>query len=125
MTDLSNMLDKMTDFLKTEVKTETLIGNAFQMGEFTCVPIIKVGMGFGAGGGNGTDPAKGSGEGAGGGAGLGMEPIGFMVTRGDTIQFIPTRTTGGLQAAIEKVPDLMEKFMESRKAKGGDSGQDK
>ncbi|MGB5204796.1 MAG: hypothetical protein WBN63_11455 [Eudoraea sp.] len=39
-------LGKITDFIKTEAKTETVVGEQFQLGEFKCVPVIKVGMGF-------------------------------------------------------------------------------
>ena len=45
------LLEKITDFIKTEAKTETVVGQQFDLGEFKCVPVIKVGMGFGSGGG--------------------------------------------------------------------------
>jgi uncharacterized spore protein YtfJ len=53
MTDLNSLLSQMTDFLKSEAKTETIIGQQFQLGEFTCVPVISIGLGFGGGGGEG------------------------------------------------------------------------
>jgi uncharacterized spore protein YtfJ len=113
-------VNKLTDFLKTEAKTETVIGQSFQLGEFTCVPVIKfgVGVGYGAGEGQGKQDGKAHGEGTGGGAGggMGVEPIGFLVTRGDQISFIPTRTSKGLSAVFEKVPDLMEKMMDKKRA---------
>ena len=115
------MLGKITEFLKTEAKTETVIGEQFKLGEFTCVPVMTVGMGFGGGGGEGKGKPQHSGEGegmgAGGGAGMGIAPVGFLVSKGNEIQFIPTRTTRGLGAAFEKLPDLMEKYMEKDKKK--------
>ncbi|MDX2001454.1 MAG: spore germination protein GerW family protein [Chitinophagales bacterium] len=114
MNNLNEMIEKITDFLKNEVNTDTLIGKPFQVGEFSCVPIIRVGMGFGAGGGEGTDP-KASGSGGGGGAGIGMEPIGFLVSRADEIHFIAASTSKGFSAAIEKLPDLLSKYMDSQK----------
>ncbi len=119
--NLEETVKQLTDFLKTEAKTETVIGQSFQLGEFSCVPVIKFGMGLGYGGGegHGDAPNKGKGEGAGSGAGggMGVVPIGFLVTRGDQISFISTHTNKGLGAAFEKVPDLLEKFMEKRKQK--------
>ena len=110
---------QLTDFMKTEAKTETVIGQSFQLGEFSCVPVIKFGMGLGYGGGEGHGDAvgKGKGEGTGGGAGggIGVEPIGFLTTRGDQISFIPTRANKGLSAVFEKVPDLLEKMMDKKK----------
>lgn len=118
--NLEETVKELTDFMKTEAKTETVIGQSFQLGEFTCVPVIKFGMGlgYGAGEGHGDAAGKGKGEGIGGGAGggMGVEPIGFLTTRGDQISFIPTRSSKGLSAAFEKVPDLLEKVLEKRKA---------
>lgn len=112
-------LKQFTELLKNEAKTETVVGQSFQLGEFTCVPVIKFGMGLGYGGGEGHGDAagKGKGEGIGGGAGggVGVEPIGFLTTRGDQISFIPTRTSKGLSAVFEKVPDLLEKMMNRNK----------
>lgn len=109
----------LTEFMKTEAKTETVIGESFTLGEFTCVPVIKfgLGIGYGAGEGKGKQEGKADGEGTGGGAGggMGIEPIGFLVTRGDQISFIPTRSSKGLSAAFEKVPDLLEKMMDKKK----------
>ena len=71
------LLGKITDFIKTEATTETVIGQPFDLGEFKCVPVIKVGMGFGSGGGEGTESKDKKGHGMGAGAGVGIEPIGF------------------------------------------------
>jgi uncharacterized spore protein YtfJ len=117
---LDETVQKLTDFLKTEAKTETVIGQAFQLGEFTCVPVIKfgIGMGYGGGEGKGKQNSKGNGEGTGVGAGggIGVEPMGFLATRGGEISFIPTRTGKGLSAIFEKVPDMIEKMMKKKDA---------
>lgn len=113
-----DLLGQITDFMKTEAKTETVVGNAFQLGEFSCIPVIRVGMGFGTGSGEGDAPDnQGHGAGGGAGAGMGIEPIGFLVSRGDQISFISTKTTKGLGAAFEKVPDLIGKFLETQNQK--------
>ena len=112
-THYDEILDKLTEFLKTESKTETVIGESFKLGEFTCVPVIRVGMGMGFGEGSGDAPKTGKGEGGGGGAGFGIEPLGFLVTSKDEINFIPTKTNRGLSAAIEKAPELLEKYFEN------------
>jgi uncharacterized spore protein YtfJ len=108
------LLAKITEFMKTEANSETVIGKEFQLGEFKCVPVIKVGMGFGSGGGEGRESKGGKGEGLGAGAGMGIDPIGFLVTRGDEISFIEAGKAHGLTAAFEKMPDLIEKFVEKR-----------
>ncbi|MEM7381792.1 MAG: spore germination protein GerW family protein [Bacteroidota bacterium] len=109
------LLEKITDFIKSEAKTETVVGDQFQLGEFMCVPVIKVGMGFGSGGGEGTEAKGRKGEGMGAGAGVGIEPIGFLITKGDEISFLEAGKTHGLAAAFEKVPDLIERLAENRR----------
>ncbi|WP_299124256.1 spore germination protein GerW family protein [uncultured Winogradskyella sp.] len=111
---LEELLGKITDFMKTEANTETVVGKEFQLGEFKCVPVIKVGMGFGSGGGEGIESKGKKGEGMGAGAGMGIEPIGFLATKDDEISFIEAGKTHGLAAAFEKVPDLIEKIVEKR-----------
>ncbi len=109
------LLGKITDFIESEAKTDTVVGAQFELGEFKCVPVIKVGMGFGSGAGEGGESKKGKGQGGGAGAGIGIEPIGFLVTREDEISFLPAGKTSGLAAVFEKVPSLIEKFAETRK----------
>ncbi|WP_127020706.1 GerW family sporulation protein [Flagellimonas beolgyonensis] len=111
------LMGKVTDFLKSEAKSETVIGEPFKLGEFTCVPVIKVGLGFGSGGGEGVEAKGRKGEGVGAGGGIGIEPIGFLVTKGEEISFLEAGKAHGLAAAFEKVPDLIEKFVAERNKK--------
>jgi uncharacterized spore protein YtfJ len=111
------LLKQVTDFIKTEAKTETVVGQMFELGEFKCVPVIKVGIGFGSGGGEGFEKKDRKGEGMGAGAGVGIEPLGFLVTRADQITFIEAGKAHGLSAMFEKVPDLIEKIAEQRMKK--------
>ena len=111
------LIEKITDFLKTEAKTETVVGTQFELGEFKCVPVIKTGMGFGSGSAEGGQKTTQKTEGMGAGAGVGIDPIGFLVTKGDEISFIETGKPHGLSAAFEKVPDLIEKIYDKRTPK--------
>ena len=115
--NLEDMLNKVLEQLDSVAKTKTVIGEPFQLGDFTCVPVIKIGMGFGSGGGGGQQDNKG-GKGGGAGAGIGLEPIGFLVSKGDEISMISVSRSKGVASIFEKVPDLMEKLMDLRKEKG-------
>mgnify|MGYP000406862102 CR=1 FL=1 len=66
---IDEVIGQITDFMKTEAKTDTVVGETFQLGEFTCIPVIRVGMGFGTGVGEGDAPKNGHGKGGGAGAG--------------------------------------------------------
>ena len=120
------LLDKVTDQVTKLASTETVIGEEFKIGEFTCRPVIKVGTGFVGGSGDGTDPrgkTKASGSGAGAGGGVGVTPVGFLVTKGDEISFIPSDKKTALSSLLDKVPDLVEKVAEMKnKEEGKETG---
>ena len=112
------LLDKITQHLKDMTKTETIIGEEFTIGEYTCKPVIKIGVGFGSGTGTGDhQKGKGHGTGSGAGAGVGIFPVGFLVTKGEEISFIPTDSKKGLSNVIEKIPDLIEKAMDIKQSR--------
>ena len=113
-TQFEDLLGQITTFLQNEADTKTVVGDPFTLGEFSCIPVIRLGMGFGTGAGEGDDRKVGHGEGGAAGGGIGIEPIGFLVAKGENINFISTKTNKGLAAAFEKVPDLLEKYMEIR-----------
>ena len=46
---------------------------------------------------------------------IGMGPIGFLVSKGDHIQFVSSRPPSGLNAVIERVPELVERYMTKKK----------
>jgi len=117
------LLDKVSDHVKTLASTETILGEEFTLGEFTCRPVIKVGTGFGSGAGTGKDPKSNSGTGGGAGAGIGITPLGFLTTRGDEIYFIPSDKKTALSSLIEQVPDLVEKVADMKNK--GDKKEEK
>lgn len=113
--NIENLLDKVSDHVKTLASTDTVLGDEFTLGEFTCRPVIRVGTGFGSGAGTGKDPKSNKGEGGGAGAGIGITPLGFLTTRGDQIYFIPSDKKTALSSLIDKVPDLVEKVAQMKK----------
>lgn len=107
-----DLLDRVTKFIQNEAKTETVVGEAFPLGEFTCIPVMRLSIGFGSGG-TESDKSKMHGEGAGAGAAFALNPIGFLVSRGEDISFISTKTNKGLAAAFDKAPELLEKYLKT------------
>ena len=113
--NFETLLQRLTEFIQKEAKSETVIGEPFELGEFKCIPVIRLGVGFGSGGGSGDSSKVGKGEGGGAGAGIGIDPIGFLVSRGDQISFVSTHGNKSLSAIFEKVPDLLMKMMNRKK----------
>ena len=115
------LLDKVSEHVKTLASTETVLGEEFKLGEFSCRPVIKVGTGFGSGVGSGTDQkSKNEGTGGGAGAGIGVIPMGFLVARGDEISFIPSDKKSALSSLLDKVPDLVEKVADMKNPEKGE-----
>ena len=112
---IDELLDKLSGHVKTLASTETILGEEFTLGEYSCRPVIKVGTGYGSAAGDGTDPkSKNKGVGAGAAAGIGITPVGFLVARGEEISFIPSDKQSALSAILEKVPDLVEKVADMK-----------
>jgi uncharacterized spore protein YtfJ len=116
-TNFNAVIERLTEFLNQEAKTETVIGEQFTLGEFTCVPVVRVGMGLGSGGGEGDSSKNGKGHGLGAGVAMGIEPIGFLVTKGAEISFISTQKEKGISKMFDKVPDLIMNLINKKDAK--------
>lgn len=114
MLPIDDMLGKVTEFLKAEANTSTVVGQEFKLGDNACVPVIKIAIGFGSGGGEGKDNKRGSGEGGGAGAALSIEPLGFLVSNKDEVYFVPASNKKGVASMLDKVPDVLEKYFEMR-----------
>jgi uncharacterized spore protein YtfJ len=123
--NIEELLDKVSEHVKSIASTETVLGDEFKLGDYTCRPVIKVGTGFGSGAGMGDDPKnKNKGSGGGAGAALGVVPVGFLAAKGDQIIFIPVDKKSPLSSLVDKVPDLVEKFVDM-KNKEGQKGTEK
>ena len=116
--NFKEVLNDVSDKLKSMANTETVVGEEFELGNYKCKPVIKIGMGFGSGSGTGQNPKnKADGTGVGAGAGVGIAPVGFLVAKGDEIHFVSANQKGGLSTLFEKMPEMMEKAMDMKKEK--------
>ena len=122
--NMEEVLNKVMEQMNSVAKTKTVIGDPFKLGEFTCVPVIKIGVGFGSGGGGSAEADEKGKKVGGAGAGIGMEPIGFLVSRGDEISMVSVARSKGLQSVFEKVPDLLESIIKNRKDKKQEEKED-
>ncbi len=118
MSKLNEILMKIADALKTEIDTDKLIGKEFKLGDFTCIPVLSVGVGMK----KEEEPKKNL---------MGktvkkekeekdevhLLPVGFLVTRKESIFFVPAFTIKGLREEVEKIPDVIEKFRNIKRKK--------
>jgi uncharacterized spore protein YtfJ len=108
--NVSTLFEKLENFLKSK----TVVGEAIKIGETTLIPFITVSFGLGAGSGDGTD-SKGS-KGVGGGSGVGAKaaPTAVLVIKGDQIELLPIKKSGGLDKLIEMVPGIVNKLKDEK-----------
>jgi len=114
----AEIIGKLMDEFRTIAKTETILGETIQIGEFTLIPVSKISLGIGAGAGKGNENKK-EGEGGGGGGGVSVTPIAFIVVKGDEISFHGIKKVGTLESLFENLPELAAKIMAAKEKSEG------
>ena len=125
--NISDMLTSSMEKIQKMVDVNTIIGQPVHLGDgVTIVPITKVHIGMGGGG---TDfatksalSAKKDPFGGGMGAGVSIDPVAFLVIKGDSVRMLPVAEPASttVDRIVEQAPDLIDKladFLDSRKPK--------
>ncbi|MBR6376548.1 MAG: GerW family sporulation protein [Oscillospiraceae bacterium] len=125
--NISEMLTSSMEKIQRMVDVNTIVGKPVDVGNgVTIIPISKVHIGMGGGG---TDfatknalSAKKDPFGGGLGAGVSIDPVAFLVVRGENVRMIPVAEPASttLDRIVEQAPDLLDKladFLDGRKSK--------
>ena len=125
--NISEMLASTMEKMQKMVDVNTIVGAPVDVGGgVTIVPISKVHIGMGGGG---TDfatksalSAKKDPFGGGLGAGVSIDPVAFLVIKGDSVRMLPVAEPASttVDRIVEQAPDLLDKlngFLEGRKPK--------
>lgn len=125
--NISEMLASTMSKIQQMVDVNTIVGKAITVGDgVTIIPISKVHIGMGGGGSDFTTKssiaAKKDPFGGGMGAGVTVDPVAFLVIRGDNVRMLPVAEPASttMDRLIEQAPDLLDKladFLDSRKPK--------
>lgn len=110
-----DVLGATMERLHTMVDANTIIGTPIQAGDTTLIPVSKLSFGFGCGnsdftakGGKPTAPVL---NGGGGGGGAKLDPVAFLVIRGDSVKLLPvTSPTNSVDRIVEAVPEVLDKI---------------
>ncbi|MDR2999787.1 MAG: hypothetical protein LBU89_00865 [Fibromonadaceae bacterium] len=94
---VESIAETLLEKLKTIAQIETVIGEPIQSGESTIVPVSRISMGMGMVG----HTNKGSTASSGGG--LRIDPVAFLVLKGDDVKVLPIEKA---QSAFSKLADL-------------------
>ncbi|HBW34039.1 GerW family sporulation protein [Desulfosporosinus sp. BICA1-9] len=107
---ISTLFEKLEDF----VRTKTVVGEPFTVGETTIIPFIDISFGLGTGGGGGTDEKGNKGTGGGAGSGAKISPSAILVIKGDNVELLPIKKAGSLEKLIDMVPGIVEKVKDHK-----------
>ncbi len=103
---LETLFEKLEKFLRTE----TVVGDAFQVGNITLIPVITVSFGIGGGEGSGKDNKGNDGAGYGGGVGCKIAPNAMLVIKDEEVSVVPLTSRGSLERIVEMVPEIIGKM---------------
>ena len=112
--------------LREMIDVNTIVGEPIHTPDgLTLIPISQLSMGFASGGSEFGKTSSKNNFGGGAGAGVKIEPIAFLVVRGDNVRLLPVGpgpiTT--IDRVVDMVPDVVDKvttFIEQRKAEKED-----
>jgi uncharacterized spore protein YtfJ len=105
----TEVIDTLFEKLEKFIRTETVIGEPFQVGSITMVPIITVTFGVGGGEGSGKDNKGNDGSGGGGGVGCKITPNAILVVKNEELSVIPLTNRGSLEKIVEMIPEIVSK----------------
>lgn len=97
--------------IKQMVDVNTVVGDAVQTGDGgVIIPVSRVSFGFAAGGGEyGTRSVEGDGPfGGGSGAGVSVQPVGFLVVRGNDVRLLPVEANATVERLLDMAPDILD-----------------
>ena len=125
--NISEMLSATMEKMQKMVDVNTIVGSPVNVGNgVTIVPITKLHIGLGGGGTDfATKGALGSKKdpfGGGMGAGVSVDPVAFLVIKGDSVRMMPVAepASSTVDRIVEQAPDLLDKladFLDGRKPK--------
>ena len=122
---ISDVMATTLQKLREMIDVNTIVGEAIHTPDgLTLIPISQLSMGFASGGSEFGKTPKVEGKnnfGGGAGAGVKIEPIAFLVVRGDNVRLLPVGPgpVSTLDRVVDMVPDVVDKvttFIEQRKA---------
>jgi len=101
----NTILNSFLPQLKSFVKSETVFGDPYHVGEVTIIPVnsVKVGFGFGSGDTKGLDSA-------GGGGGVLLTPVAFLVVKNGDVT-IQSLSAGTIENIIDKAPETLDRLI--------------
>ena len=122
---ISDVMATTLQKLREMIDVNTVVGEPIHTPDgLMLIPISQLSMGFASGGSEFGKTPKVEGKnnfGGGAGASLKMEPIAFLIVRGDSVRLLPVGPgpVSTIDRVVDMVPEVVDKvtaFIEQRKA---------
>ncbi len=120
---IEDLVKTVLSELREITRTETVVGKPLELEETTIIPVSKISIGFGTGGTKGEKEKQGEGT----GGGVTVEPVAFIVVRGEKVDLITIKKEEiGLKKLIDLIPQVVERAKEyKKKSKKSDKEKEK
>lgn len=115
---LNELMSVAADKLRALADSNTVVGEPIQAGDVTLISVSRLSFGIASGGTEFSTKKQAPGEdnafGGGSGASGKVDPVAFLIVRGDSVKLLPVlpppATT--LDRVIETVPEVVDKITE-------------
>ena len=123
---LNDLLSTAMEKIRTMVDANTIIGTPIQTGEVTLIPVSRLSFGIASGGSDfvtkNQKPEQDNSFGGGSGASARLDPVAFLIIRGDSVRLLPVMPSPGstVDRMIEVVPEVVDRvtdFIERQQEK--------
>ena len=123
---INDLMGTTMEKIREMVDANTIIGEPIRTEEITLIPVSKLSFGFASGGSDFTTknqkPDAGNSFGGGSGAGVNIQPVAFLVIKGDSVNVLPVAPPpeSTVDRVVEMVPGVVDKvtgFIEKQQEK--------
>ena len=129
---INELMSTTMEKIKTMMDSNTIIGEPIQTGDVTLIPVSKLSFGLVGGGSDfvtkNQNPGMDNTFGGGSGASAKLEPVAFVIIRGESVKLLPVAPPPATTAdrIIETVPEVVDKvtaFIEKQQEKKAQNGE--
>lgn len=123
---INELVDTTMEKIRAMADVNTLIGQPIVVGEVTLIPVSRLSFGFAGGGSDFTTKTQKETQanpfGGGTGASAKLEPVAFLIVKGDNVRLLPAAPGPGtpVDRVIDVLPDVVDKvtgFIEKQQEK--------
>ena len=116
---IQELMDATLSGLKTAMDANTIIGEPIKTEDVTLIPVSRLSFGVACGGSDFATKGSASNFGGGGASSAKVEPVAFLVVRGDSVRLISVdppvaNTVDRIVAAVPEVMDRVTAFIQQQ-----------